>query len=87
MFNALEMKEPLALVFLFGALMWLVSAYSVFTLALPWHSMFALMFCSLGFAIVLAGVFAFRQAKTTVNPLKPENDHGHGHLGHLPIHA
>ncbi len=73
MFNALELKvPPVALVFLFGALMWLASAYSAFTLALPWHSMFALMFCSLGFGIVLAGVFAFRQAKTTVNPLKPE---------------
>jgi protein-S-isoprenylcysteine O-methyltransferase Ste14 len=72
-FNAVELKvPPLALVFLFGALMWLASAYSAFTLALPWHSMFALIFCSVGFAIVLAGVFAFRQAKTTVNPLKPE---------------
>jgi protein-S-isoprenylcysteine O-methyltransferase Ste14 len=73
MFNALELKvPPLALVFLFGALMWFASAYSAFTLALPWHSMFAFIFCSVGFAIVLAGVFAFRQAKTTVNPLKPE---------------
>lgn len=73
MFNAVELKvPPLALVFLFGALMWLASAYSAFTLALPWHSMFALIFCSLGFAIVLAGVVAFRQAKTTVNPLRPE---------------
>ena len=73
MLNALEIKvPPLALVFLFGALMWLASAYSAFTLALPWHSMFALIFGSLGLAIVLAGVFAFRQAKTTVNPLKPE---------------
>ena len=73
MFNSLEIKvPPLALVFLFGALMWLVSAYSVFTIALPWRSAFALMFCTVGLAIVLAGVFAFRQAKTTVNPLKPE---------------
>ncbi len=73
MFNAVELKvPPVALVFMFGALMWLASGYSAFTLALPWHSMFALIFCSLGSAIVLAGVFAFRQAKTTVNPLKPE---------------
>lgn len=33
---------------------------------------FALLFCSVGLAIVLAGVLAFRQAKTTVNPLTPE---------------
>jgi protein-S-isoprenylcysteine O-methyltransferase Ste14 len=73
-FNALELKvPPLALVFLFGALMWwLASAYSVFTIALPWRSAVALIFCTLGFAIVLVGVLAFRRAKTTVNPLTPE---------------
>ena len=73
MFNALELKvPPLALVFLFGALMWLVSAYSVFTIALPWRSAFALMFGIVGFTTLLAGVLAFRRAKTTVNPLTPE---------------
>jgi len=73
MFNALEIKvPPLALVFLFGALMWLVSAYSVFTVALLWRSAFAFTFCTVGFAIVLAGVLTFRRAKTTVNPLTPE---------------
>jgi len=73
MFKALELKvPPLALVFLFGALMWLVSAYSVFAIALPWRSAFALLFCTVGFAIVLAGVLAFRRAKTTVNPMAPE---------------
>lgn len=73
MFNALEIKvPPLALVFLFGALMWLVSAYSVLTIALPWRSAFALIFCTVGLAIVLVGVLTFRRAKTTVNPLKPE---------------
>jgi len=73
MFNALELKvPPLALVFLFGALMWLVSAYSVFTIALPWRLVFALIFCTMGLAIVLAGILTFRRAKTTVNPLTPE---------------
>lgn len=72
-FNALELKvPPLALVFLFSALMWLASAYSAFTIALPWRSVFALILCTLGFAIVSAGVLAFRRAKTTVNPLTPE---------------
>ena len=71
--NALELKvPPLALVFLFGAVMWLASAYSTFTIALPWRWVFALIFCTLGFAIVLAGALEFRWAKTTVNPLTPE---------------
>ena len=73
MLNALELKvPPVALVFLFGALMWLVSTYSVFTIALPWRSAFALIFCTVGLAIALAGVWAFRRAKTTVNPVTPK---------------
>ena len=73
MFNALELKiPPLALVLLFGTLMWLVSAYSAFTIASPWSSVFALTFGAFGLAIALAGVVAFRRAKTTVNPLTPE---------------
>ncbi|MBX3332059.1 MAG: isoprenylcysteine carboxylmethyltransferase family protein [Nitrospira sp.] len=73
MFNAVELKvPPLALVFLFGALMWLVSAYSRFTIALPWRSTFAVIFFTVGSAIVLAGVLTFRRMKTTVNPLTPE---------------
>lgn len=73
MLNALELKvPPLALMFLFGALMWLVSAYSAVTIAVPRPLAFALVVCSVGFAIVLAGVLAFRRAKTTVNPLTPE---------------
>ena len=73
MFNALELKiPPLALVLLFGTLMWLISAYSAFTIASPWSSVFALAFGAVGLAIALAGVVAFRRAKTTVNPLTPE---------------
>jgi protein-S-isoprenylcysteine O-methyltransferase Ste14 len=73
MFHTLELKvPPLALVFLFGALMWLISAYSGFGMALPWRLAFALIVGTAGFAIVLAGVFAFRQAKTTVNPFTPD---------------
>jgi protein-S-isoprenylcysteine O-methyltransferase Ste14 len=73
MFNALELKvPPLALVFLFGALMWLVSDYSLFTIALPWRSTFALIFCTVGSVIILAGVLTFRRMKTTVNPLTPD---------------
>lgn len=73
MFNALELKvPPLALVFLFGGLMWLVSPYSMFTIALPWRSVSSLIFYIVGSAIVLAGVLTFRRMKTTVNPLTPE---------------
>lgn len=73
MCDALELKiPPVALVFLFGALMWLVSITSAFTVALPWRSTFALIFFTVGFAIALAGVLAFRRAKTTVHPLKLE---------------
>jgi protein-S-isoprenylcysteine O-methyltransferase Ste14 len=73
MFNTLELKvPPVALVFLFGVLMWLVSAYSPFTIALPWRSAFALIIGIMGFAIALAGVLSFRRAETTVNPLTLE---------------
>lgn len=73
MLNALELKvPPVALVFLFGALMWLVSAYSMFTVALPWRAAAATLLCTVGFAIMFSGVWSFRRAKTTVNPLTPE---------------
>ena len=73
MFNALEIKvPPILLVPLFGVLMWLVSAYSSFTIALPWRAVFILIFFGVGLVIFLAGVLTFRQAKTTVNPLTPE---------------
>jgi len=73
MLNVLELKvPPLALVFLFGGPMWLVSAYSLFTIALPWGSVFAVIFYTVGSAIVLAGILTFRRMETTVNPLTPE---------------
>jgi protein-S-isoprenylcysteine O-methyltransferase Ste14 len=73
MLNALELKvPPVALVFLFGALMWLASAYSPFTIALPWHSTLAICIGIVGLAIAGAGVLSFRRAETTVNPLTPE---------------
>ncbi|MDF0652607.1 MAG: isoprenylcysteine carboxylmethyltransferase family protein [Nitrospira sp.] len=73
MFNGLELKvPPLAIVFLFGALMWFASSSSMFVIALPWRSAFAAIFYCVGSAIVLAGVLTFRRMKTTVNPLTPE---------------
>lgn len=71
--NALELKvPPVALVCLFAALMWFTSAYSPLAVALPWRVAIAVMFCGVGLAISLAGVFAFRRANTTVNPITPE---------------
>jgi len=71
--NALELRvPPVALTVLFAVLMWLVSAYSPLTVALPWRSAMALTFFSVGLATALAGVVSFRQAKTTVNPLIPD---------------
>lgn len=73
MLNALELKvPPVALIFLFAILMWLASAYSLLFIQMPWRSAIALLFCTLGLGISLAGVLAFRQSKTTVNPLTPE---------------
>ena len=71
--NALELKvPPVALVCLFAAMMWLASAYSPLSMALPWRIAIAVIFCGVGLAISLAGVLAFRRAKTTVNPITPE---------------
>jgi protein-S-isoprenylcysteine O-methyltransferase Ste14 len=52
--------------------MWLASAYSPLAIALPQRAAIAVIFCSVGLAISLAGVLAFRRAKTTVNPFTPE---------------
>jgi protein-S-isoprenylcysteine O-methyltransferase Ste14 len=72
--HALELKvPPLALLLLFALLMWLLSAYErSLALVLPWRTAIAAMFWSAGFAITLVGLLEFRRAKTTVNPIKPE---------------
>lgn len=72
--KALELKvPPLALVLVFAGTMWLASAYvPSLIFALPWRHALALTFVSAGVMISLAGIVVFRQAKTTVNPIKPE---------------
>lgn len=73
MLTRLELRiPPVALVFLFAALMWVVSIYSTLTFALPWRSALAALVGIAGSAIMLSGVLSFRRAKTTVNPLTPE---------------
>jgi protein-S-isoprenylcysteine O-methyltransferase Ste14 len=72
--KALELKvPPPALALLFAVTMWLLSASAPsLALTLPWRTLVAFIIWSAGFAIALAGLFEFRRAKTTVNPLTPE---------------
>jgi protein-S-isoprenylcysteine O-methyltransferase Ste14 len=70
----MKLKIPPPIVALaFGALMWLV-ARSVprFGVTIPARGVFAGVLFIIGISIALAGVAAFRRARTTVNPLKPE---------------
>ncbi len=59
---------------LFGLLMWLAARQLPGGLILPikWRAGLALVVLLAGVAICLAGVLSFRNARTTVNPLKPE---------------
>jgi protein-S-isoprenylcysteine O-methyltransferase Ste14 len=72
--DALELKVPPPLIaLLVGALMWLAS-YGVphLSVHIPGRLPLALAFVVLGVAVAVAGVLAFRTARTTVNPLRPE---------------
>ena len=52
--------------------MWLISrAVPPFSVAVPAHNWLAVVLVSAGFVTGMSGVLTFRQAKTTVNPLKP----------------
>jgi protein-S-isoprenylcysteine O-methyltransferase Ste14 len=73
--QALELKIPPPLVMvLIGAAMWGIASISGPVLGVNVVRAFtALAVVLAGVAISLAGVISFRRAKTTVNPLKPEN--------------
>jgi protein-S-isoprenylcysteine O-methyltransferase Ste14 len=73
--HALELKvPPVALGLIIAAAMWLASTYSPsLALAIPWRAAIALAIVGVGLAMAVAGVLAFRKAKTTVNPTKPES--------------
>lgn len=73
--QTLELKVPPPVIALLVAgSMWIAHRYAPsLGLAIPWRLVFAVALTLLGIALALAGVFAFRQAKTTVNPLKPES--------------
>ena len=65
---------PLAVVLVFGALMWLMAwALPDYRFHTPYRRLMAQMVGAAGFVVAAWGVAAFRQAGTTVNPMKPES--------------
>ena len=72
--SALELKiPPVAVTVLFAALMWLLAQWTPgYSLPLAWRLAPLAIPVAAGAAIGLAGVWSFRQARTTVNPLNPE---------------
>lgn len=73
--QALELKAPpVAVGLASAAVMWFAStAMPALALAIPWRSAFALALVLIGITFAVAGVVAFRRAKTTVNPMRPES--------------
>jgi protein-S-isoprenylcysteine O-methyltransferase Ste14 len=71
----IELKIPPPLIMLSVAgLMWLISpVWSSFELNETIKYALVLMFFLCGISIELSGLLSFRKAKTTINPLKPEN--------------
>ena len=69
-----ELKvPPVALTVVFAVVMWAASnIFSAASFSLPGASIVAFVFGFVGGGIAVAGVFAFRQHQTTVNPMKPE---------------
>ena len=74
MINALELKvPPLALAAAFAAAMWLVAWLSpALALDLPGSRLLGALAAGLGAIFALAAGYAFRRAKTSVNPTKPQ---------------
>ena len=73
--RALELKVPPPIVALVMAIaMWFLSRLPASSEALPVvRLLLAVGLAAVGAVIGLSGVLAFRRAKTTVNPLKPES--------------
>jgi len=72
--RSLELKiPPVALILLVAALMWLASwAMPTFRFEFPSRNVFALSVAIFGAIISGLGIVSFRQARTTVNPMKPD---------------
>ena len=71
--NALELKvPPLILVLVLALAMWFTAMqFPSLAITLPWHHGLAVTVSGVGILILLAGVYAFQKAKTTLNPTKP----------------
>lgn len=64
---------PLVVVFVAALLIWVVARYApASTLVVPGRGVVAGVIAALGVVIALLGVLAFRQSRTTVDPLHPE---------------
>ena len=74
---ALKVPPPIVAAIV-AAAMWLISSATL-RLALPPAIRISLvvLLATVGAAFSLAGAIAFRRAKTTVNPMKPENASSH----------
>ena len=72
--QALELKvPPVAVGLVSAAAMWLASTtMPALALAIPGRSALASVLVMVGLAFAVTGVVAFRNAKTTVNPTRPE---------------
>jgi protein-S-isoprenylcysteine O-methyltransferase Ste14 len=71
--RALELKiPPPAVALLFAVAMWLMPhGLGTFGLPLSWRIVLGIALASIGQAISVSGMIAFRRARTTINPLKP----------------
>ena len=71
--NALELKvPPLVLVLVLAGAMWFAAMQlPSLAITLPWRHGLAVIIFGVGILLILAGGYAFQQAKTTVNPTKP----------------
>ena len=73
--RSLELKAPpLAVVLITAAFMWVAArAAPAFGVVLPARSILAAGLAVAGVATSVLGVVAFRRARTTVNPMRPES--------------
>jgi protein-S-isoprenylcysteine O-methyltransferase Ste14 len=73
--HVLELKvPPVALVLFVAALMWLASwAMPAFEFEVPSGDILAVSVAVVGAIISGLGIVSFRQARTTVNPMKPDS--------------
>src|SRR5689334_16559180 len=71
--RSLELKiPPLLLVFIAAALMWLIAReLRQFQFPLPARRLLAALASTAGIFAAALGVYSFRRARTTVNPMKP----------------